>query len=367
MSVKVKEQFQVSTFFTFFLIHASQTGIGILNFQYHISKYAKQDAWISLILSGVSIHLILFLIFKMLDSNHNDLVAVHQHCFGRAAGSVLSLIVLGYFWLASFTVFRTYIGVIQIWVYPTIKTWQLSIIFGVVIYYIVSSGFRVLTGFSFWGVILPSFLFLLIYFPVKHMNYIYLLPVFSHPIRDLLLSAKASTLLFLGFEWILMYYPFIKDSSKIPKWAYFGNLYSILVYLIVTIISFLYFNQDVIGQLPWATLMMVKIVHFSFLERFEYVFIFIWLLVIIPPMCISIWACTRIVKRTVSFPPKVSLVLFILLAIIASISLKNLQSVDKLSSIASTVGFVFIYIYIPFLFISKKIKDRYLKNKISSV
>lgn len=366
MSVKVKEQFQVSTFFAFFLVHASQTGIGILKYQAQISKHAEQDAWISLIMSGVSIHLILYIIFKMLDSNHNDLVAVHQHCFGRIAGSALSILALGYFWLASFTVFRTYIVVIQTWVYPTIKTWQLSIIFGVLLYYIVSSGFRILTGFSFWGVILPSLLFILVYFPIKHMNYIYLLPVFSHPLGDLLLSAKASTLLFLGFEWVLMYYPFIKDSSKIPKWAYLGNFYTIIVYLIVTFISFLYFNQDVIEQLPWATLMMVKIVHFSFLERFEYIFIFIWLLVIIPPMGISMWACTRIIKRTFSIPPKFSLVLFILLVIIASITFKDLESVDMISNIASNAGFVFIYIYIPFLFLIKLIKDRLLKNKRTS-
>ncbi|MGX6443508.1 GerAB/ArcD/ProY family transporter [Neobacillus sp. K501] len=366
MSVSVKEQFQVSTFFTFFLVHGSQTGIGILNFQAHISKHAEQDAWISLILSGVAIQFILIMIFKMLDSKHNDLVAVHQHCFGRVAGNALSLFVLCYFWLASFTVFRTYIEVIQIWVYPTIKTWQLSIIFGVLVFYIVSGGFRILTGFSFWGVILPSFLFLLIYFPIKHMNYIYLLPAFSHPISDLLLSAKASTLLFLGFEWILMYYPFIKDSGKIPKWAYLGNLYTIIVYLIITIISFLYFNQDVIEQLPWPTLMMMKIVHFTFLERFEYVFIFIWLLVIIPPMCISMWACTRIVKRTLSFSPKGSLVLFIVLVMIAAVSLKDIETVDKVSNLSSNVGFAFIYLYIPFLFIIKMLKDRYLKNKTTN-
>ena len=42
---------------------------------------------------------------------------------------------------------------------------------------------------------------------------------------------------------------------------------------------------------------LLEIVHFSFMERFEYVFIFIWLLVIIPPMCISMWACTRIAKK----------------------------------------------------------------------
>ncbi|MGG4491238.1 GerAB/ArcD/ProY family transporter [Metabacillus idriensis] len=363
MNIKVKEQFQVSTFFTFFLIHASQTGIGILSFQSQISKDAQQDAWISLIISGITIHIILFIIFKLLDDNNNDLVAVNLHCFGKIIGNLLSILALVYFWLATLTVFRTYIEVIQVWVYPTIKTWQLCIIFGITLYYLVSSGFRILAGFSFWGVVIPSFLFVLIYFPIKHMNPIYLQPVFSHSFGELLLSAKASTFLFLGFEWILMYYPFIKNPKGISKWAHLGTLYTLIVYLIITFVSFLYFNQEVIQQLPWATLMMVKIVQFSFMERFEYVFIFIWVFVIIPPMCISLWACTRIAKRTFSVPPKVSLVLFLFILIITAVSLKEFKSIEKLSNFTSDVGFGFIYVYIPFLFIVKTIIESFIKNR----
>ncbi|QNF30463.1 GerAB/ArcD/ProY family transporter [Metabacillus elymi] len=365
MTVKVEKQFQVSSFFTFFLIHSSQTGVGILNFQNQVIKGAEQDAWISLLLTGVTTHIILYIIFKLLDEENNDLVAVHQYCFGKKMGNILSVFAMVYFWLASLTVFRAYIEVIQIWVYPTIKTWQLCLVFGLLLFYLISSGFRTLTGFSFWGVVLPSFLFILIYFPMKHMNYIYLLPAFSHSLGELFLSSKAFSLLFLGFEWILMYYPFIKDSNSktISKWAYLGNLYTIIVYLIVTLISFLYFNQEVLQQLPWATLMMVKIVKFSFLERFEYVFIFIWLLVVISPICISLWACTRIVKRAFSMPPKATLQLLLIVIMIASISFKEFNSIDQLINLTANVGIGFVYVYLPLLLFIKLIKNNFIKNK----
>lgn len=163
----------------------------------------------------------------------------------------------------------------------------------------------------------------------------------------------------------LLRFPFILVSSLLGGLGIMIG-FAVIVYLIITFISFLYFNQDVIEQLPWPTLMMMKIVHFTFLERFEYVFIFIWLLVIIPPMCISMWACTRIVKRTLSFSPKGSLVLLIVLIMIASVSLKDIETVDKVTNLSSTVGFVFIYLYIPVLFIIKMMKDRYLKKKTTN-
>jgi spore germination protein (amino acid permease) len=369
VNVKVEKQFQVSAFFTFFLIHSSQTGVGILNFQSQVIKHAEQDAWISLIITWAATHIILYIIFKLLGGGTNDLVAVHQYCFGKAVGSIMSVMALVYFWLASLTVLRAYIEVIQIWVYPSIKTWQLCFVFGLTFYYIISSGFRSLTGFSFWGVILPAFLFFLIYFPLMHANYIYLLPAFSHSLSELLLSSKGYALLFLGFEWILMYYPFLRSSNNrdISKWAYLGNIYTLIVYLIITLISFLYFNQEVLQHLPWPTLMMVKIVKFSFLERFEYVFIFIWLLVIISPICISLWACTRIVKRTFSIPPKATLLFLLIAEMIVSVYLQEFKSIDYLVNFTSNVGIGFVYVYLPLLLIIKWIKNHSMKNRLNKI
>jgi spore germination protein (amino acid permease) len=363
MSIKVKERYLVSAFFTFFLVHGSQTGVGVLKFQKIISKDAQQDAWISLLISGVLIHVVIWMIYKILDDKHNELTVVHQYFFGKIIGNVLNLVVLVYFFLSSLTVFRTYIEVIQVWVYPTLKTWQLSILLSLIIYYIVSGGFRVLTGFSFWGVVLPSFLFLLIYFPLQHAKWEYLLPIFNHSSKEILYSMKASTILFLGFEWILLYYPFIKDVKKSQKWAHYGNMYTILLYLIVTIISFVYFNQQVLQHLPWATLMMVKIVMLPFIERFEYFFIFIWLLVIIPPVCLSIWACTRILKNISTIPPIRSLVFFLIIMSSSSILIKDWITVNKLAFITSEVGFYFIFGYIPLLFFIKIIKQKWSKYK----
>ncbi|MGV3263535.1 GerAB/ArcD/ProY family transporter [Cytobacillus pseudoceanisediminis] len=369
MNVKVEKQFQVSAFFTFFLIHSSQTGVGILNFQSQVIKHAEQDAWISLIITWAVTHIILYIIFKLLGGGTNDLVAIHQYCFGKAIGSIMSVMALVYFWLASLTVLRSYIEVIQIWVYPSIKTWQLCFVFGLTFYYIISSGFRSLTGFSFWGVILPAFLFFLIYFPLMHANYIYLLPAFSHSLSELFLSSKGYALLFLGFEWILMYYPFLRSSNNrdISKWAYLGNIYTLIVYLIITLISFLYFNQEVLQHLPWPTLMMVKIVKFSFLERFEYVFIFIWLLVIISPICISLWACTRIAKRTFSIPPKATLLFLLVAEMIVSVNLQEFKSVDYLVNFTSNVGIGFVYVYLPLLLIIKWIKNHFMNSRLNKI
>jgi spore germination protein (amino acid permease) len=359
----IKEQYLVSTFFTFFLVHSSQTGLAMLSFQSDISKKAQQDAWISVLLTGIAIHFIIWLIYKILDEKHPDLIAIHHFCFGKLIGNCLSFSALLYFLLSALTVFWGYIEIIQVWVYPTLKTWQLGIVLALLIYYLVSGGFRLLTGFSFWGVVFPSFLLILIYFPLKYAKTpITLLPILNHSIGDILLSAKASTLLFLGFEWILIYYPFIKDANKSQKWAQFGTLYSTVLYLTITLISFIFYNQEALQHTPWPTLKMVKVVQFPFVERFEYFFIFIWLLVIISPLCISIWACTRITRRITRIPPKISLLIFLIILVTATTFSQDFRSVEIISSITSEIGFYFIYMYIPLLFLIKFIKEKRKKG-----
>ncbi|MEH7454501.1 GerAB/ArcD/ProY family transporter [Gottfriedia acidiceleris] len=362
MRSNVKEQFLVSSFFTFFLIHSSQIGISILSFQNNISKDSKQDAWIAVIISGLSIHLLIWLIYRTLDEKHNDLISIHQFCFGKIIGNLLSILVLFYFLLSALTVFRTYIEVIQVWIYPNLQTWKLAILFGFMIFYLVSGGFRILTGFSFWSVIIPSILLIFIYFPLKHANPLLLQHMFNHSVKEIFKSAKAASLLYIGFEWLYMYYPFINNPKGSQKFAHVANLVSMILYTLIILISFMYFNQETLQHVHSATLSMTKIVKLPFIERFESIFIFIWLLEILIPICLPLWACTRILKRiSKNFKPKISLVFFIIILIIGSCYIKDMKKLPLLTNFVSKIGFYFMYLYIPLLFLIKLFKSHAIK------
>ena len=57
MNSNVPESKKISPFLVFFLIHSMQSGVGILGFQRFIAKSAGYDAWMSIILSGLMIHI----------------------------------------------------------------------------------------------------------------------------------------------------------------------------------------------------------------------------------------------------------------------------------------------------------------------
>ncbi|WP_261133367.1 spore germination protein [Bacillus sp. Marseille-Q3570] len=362
MEQKSKEKYLVSTFFVFFLIHSSQTGIGLLSFQNTIFENAGHDAWISVIITGLSLHIILWMILQMVRNPTKDLLKIHQILFGDKIGNFLSVIVIGYFFLLALTVFRTYIEAIHVWVFPMIKTWELGIGLACLIIYIITGGFRTLTGISFLGVILPSLLLVTLYFPLQYANFRNLMPVLNHSILEIAQSSKASSLIYIGFETLLIYFPFIKYPSKSAKWAHGALAYTTFLYLLVTLLTFVYFSQGQLKHILWPTLVMTKIVEMPFIMRFEFIFIFTWLLVILPAVCIPIWCCTRILKKITKIKPRKSLYTIMSLILLSSILIDDRLKVDALGKFASETGFYFIYSYIPLLFIIFSIRKSKFKS-----
>lgn len=347
----MKENYQITGFFVLFLIHASQTGIGMLHFQHEIVQDAGQDAWIAVLCTGLSLHIVLWMMYKLLNNPTKDVIDIHRHCFGKYAGNTASVLLIGYFFILALTVYRGYIHILQVWVFPSLQTWELSIVLLAIFYYFISGGFRVLAGFCFCSVILSTVLLFTLYFPLQYGQIHYLFPMFNHSIPDVLASSRSSGIVFLGFESLLLYFPFLKLPKTTIKWAHIALLFSTVKYLVLLIFALVYFSQGHLKRTFWPTLEMTKMIEMQFLERFEYLFIFIWLIMIIPTVCIPLWCCTRIMKRVFLVKPKLPLALILMLLFIFAEQCNDPFKIDALRKLTSNIGMYFLFVYIPLLFV----------------
>ncbi|WP_110111613.1 GerAB/ArcD/ProY family transporter [Bacillus sp. CGMCC 1.16541] len=347
----IDEKYQVSPSFVFFLIHSVQIGVGILGYQRYIIRGAGYDAWISIILSGISICILTWMCYNVLNRENTDLIAIHKAYFGKFIGSIFNIIFAVYFFSFAFAVYRTYIEVLQVWMFPQLATWYISIFFLTLVYYIVSGGFRLITGIAFFGVMLPLPLVFSLLYPLKYAEVDNLLPIMSHGIKDLFESCKIVTFEYLGFESILIYYPFIKNGKSSQKWAQKGLIFSIIMYTIVAIVTFMYFSQDQLSQTIWSTLTMAKIIEIPFSQRFEYIVISLWLLVVLPVICVNTWCTVRVFKRQFGGKPSIYVFIAMIALLALSIYFDNRKMIDALNNNTSKIGMYMIYFYIPFLFV----------------
>ncbi|MGR5977888.1 GerAB/ArcD/ProY family transporter [Bacillus cereus] len=152
------------------------------------------------------------------------------------------------FFIVSISVVRTYVEIIQVWMFPSASTWMLTFFLCLISYYIISSGFRVITGIcviSVGGTL--GYLFLSL-FILKFSHWDNLLPMFSHSFTDILKAAQLSIYSMTGFEIFLMVYPFVKEPEKSHKFAQYGALFSNFLYLFSTILAFTFFSEKTTTQ-----------------------------------------------------------------------------------------------------------------------
>ncbi|ATO37944.1 spore gernimation protein GerB [Geobacillus thermodenitrificans] len=356
----VAERLQVSPFMTFFIIMSMQIGIGVLGFQRIIAETAGHDAWISVLLAGASSHLILILIYWLLQQADGDFVLLHQRLFGRWVGGVLSLLLVLYFAIMPFVVLNTYIEVVQVWMFPDLKTWEFSLALFLLCLYITFGGFRIVVGICFFFLIIPSYLVFTFWFVLDYSDFYQLLPIFDHSPSAILKAAKQMTLTMLGYETVLFFYPFIKGGKQSAKWAHAAVLTTTLFYTLLTILTLAYFSENQLQRQIWPTLMMWKVVELPFIERFEYIGIANWLLIILPNICLGLWCSSRICKQLFSIRQKMALLVITTICFFCTLWIDDRAEIDFANTILNRAGFYFLYIWIPCLagitYIVKKVR-----------
>jgi spore germination protein AB len=362
MEQLVPEKAKVSPFLVFFLVHTMQVGIGVLGFQRIIALTAGYDAWMSVIFAGLSIHIIIWMMYKILETVDGDIITAHSFVFGKKIGKILSLPFVLYFLMIALTLLRTFIEVVQVWMFQDMSTFWYAFAFCGLAIYIVFGGFRTVTGVAFFGVVLPAYLILTFFFTIPYADVQNLLPIFDHSIKDIAMASYQMSLTYLGYEILLFFYPYIKDPQKSKKWAHMGVLYTTLVYTLLTVVTFAYFSEGQLQKNIWATLTMWKIVEMPFVERFEYIGIANWNIIILPNFCIALWCASRIIKRVTNMKQKYGVLMLSMVTLILINFFKTREQINTLIDYTGKIAFVLNYGYIPLLFflvlIVKKVKKK---------
>ncbi|WP_243385428.1 GerAB/ArcD/ProY family transporter [Bacillus kexueae] len=356
---KISERHKISYFLVFFLIHSTQFGVGVLGFQRVVVQATGNDSWLPVLLAGGYVHILLWMIYKILKNSDGSLYTLHKSLFGKWIGSAFNLIWMAYFFIVGVMVLRTYIEVIEVWMFADLNKWIYSALIIILVSYIIMGGFRVVTGIAFLGSFLPLFLVVtFIIFPLEFAHVNNLMPAFSHSPKEVFEGVQKMTLTVLGFEVLLIFYPFIKNPEKSKKWAHFAILFTTILYFVIMLISILYFTEEELMRNTWATLTMWKIVEIPFVERFEYIGIANWGFVILPNICIALWCVNRGIKETfhLSYRKGVAIVLVLMFFLVNMLEGRN--NVNQLNELLGQTGYYLMNFYIPFLFVVTWIREK---------
>jgi len=365
--LRIKPNTMVNAFLVFFVVHATQIGVGLQGFQRIIYGDAKQDAWISVLVSGIGSSLIVFVIIKTLELyGSTDIYGIQQEVFGLIIGKILSSIYIFYSLLSFFVVLRNYIEVVQAWVFPELPLWFLSVSMLLLVIYGITSGVRSMIGIAFFSVVLALWLLIFLGYPMQYAKWDHMLPVLEADVMSILKGAYNMTFTVLGFEILYTVYPFLKEKDKIQKFAQLGILFTTFIYTALMVVAITYFSGAQLERTIWATLSLFKIVRLPFIERFEYVAITFWMLIILPNLILYMWSACRGIERVFHIHSKKTVWFIAVLVMIGVQLIVTRNQVNTLNGFFAKFAFFVVAVY-PFLLFSVSwIKKKLRKEGVSS-
>ncbi|KPL60224.1 GerAB/ArcD/ProY family transporter [Rossellomorea vietnamensis] len=370
MKIHVHPQPQslLNAFMVMFIIHSVQMGVGIQGFQRIIYMDAGHDAWISVILSGIVTCLIGFVMVKTLNYyESSDLYGIQRDVYGKWLGTCMNVLYVLYCMGALIVIIRNYIEVLQAWVFPEVPTWFISLTIMMLVLYGVLGGFRIIAGVSFFSVFLSFWLLSLLGYPIQFSHWSNLLPILEANATEILKGAYSMTFTVIGFELIYSFYPFIKEKRKVHRYMLIGLLYTTLLYVAVMLISLSYFSGGQLERTIWGSLSLFKIVRVPFIERFEYVAITFWLLIILPNLMLYLWSASRGLARIFGKKREKGIIWVLSLLLFGCIQLLiTRQQINLLNNYFAQIAFIVVYCYPLLLFLLVWMKKKIFRKEVKS-
>lgn len=359
-ALEVKQYEMINAFLLFFILIGCQIGVGIHGFQRIIFQSAKQDAWISVILSYLFSQIVVFVMIRTLNKFGNyDIYGIHKEIFGKFFGNFLNLIYVLYCSFAFFIVLKNYVEVVNTWVFSYVAPQFFATAVLLLVIYAFTAGFRVVVGISFF-----SFFFLLwippmLIYPLSYSHYDHLLPIMED-LKGILMGAYSMSFTVVGFEILNVLYPYIKEGErkKANKYAQLGLLVTFLIYLYIMIVTLTFFSGHQLENTIWATLTLFGIIRLPFVERVEIITICIWMIIILPNLCLYLWAAFRGTLHIVNVKPKTFVWLFSGIIFFLCFFVKTRTEINLMNNLFGKIAFVVVFIYPFILYLFASIKKR---------
>ncbi|XID91292.1 GerAB/ArcD/ProY family transporter [Paenibacillaceae bacterium WGS1546] len=277
------------------LIIQSQIGIGVLFLPSEVEAAVGNDAWISVILTGLAASLFILAIWALGRRFPNQTLFEYlPRLLGKAAGKTVILFYAAMFILEGSLLLIQFADVIKDWVFADTPVWVIILLSLATSYYMAKESLRTISRYL---VLTFGLIFVLIFislYAYRNVEILYILPVNQAGIPKILSGTVKTIDAYYGFEVLLIAYPFVQGRGKdILKAAMWGNAFSILVYTFLVFTCLIAFTSDELKMIPQPVLYMVKSLSFTIFERADLYFLMIWIVVVLTTAVVYLFTAAK--------------------------------------------------------------------------
>ena len=242
---------------------------------------AKQDAWISMILSTlVGLLIVLIVVNLNLRFPGKTLFEYSEVILGKVLGKLVSFLYFVWFLHVNVIIIREFSSFMVITVMPDTPMIIFYIVTVAVAAYLVYSGLEVLSRFcQLFVPLLLTLILLTFILSIKDMKLTRLLPVMDTGLVPILGAAAVSTSWIGEIVLFSMFIPYLNKQKKAKQIGILAMLFTGIFGIISILISLAAFGPNLAGYWLYPVFNAVRMISFAnFLERLESILITGWVL-----------------------------------------------------------------------------------------
>ena len=330
-----------------FIISGLQLSIAYLPLPRLLAEGAGSDGWMTIpviwLLSVIASVIAVRLMRKMPEGTVLDLVALR---IGKWAGKTAALAFGVYFAVTAYDGFVRTTNITRSWLIPETKAYVMLILLLIPAYAIVKGGPLLVGRYAevvFWITCWTPLIYL---YPLKEAHWLNLLPFFKEGFLPVLEGIGRVLFSFAGFATTLFLYPNLKHKQYAVRGVLLANSLTAILYIWITIVSFVYFSPDEITEFNQPVILMLKTIEFRIVERIEVLFIafylFIYSMIWVPASYLAVY-CSNWLLGADSMRGHL-LVFYTLLAVFSFFYFPSFNQNEKLETALGRVSAVLEYI-----------------------
>ncbi|MDF2725862.1 MAG: spore gernimation protein [Paenibacillus sp.] len=256
------------------MVSGIQVSVGFLAIPRALAEEGGTDGWIALIMGwlvAVAANLILVQVMK----RHPDgtLLELLTTYIGKWAGIAGAIGLALYFFYIAYTCLIYSVNIVKQWLMPQTPAPLILLLLLLPTGAIARGGLRIVARYAEVVFLLSFWIPFAYMIPLKDAHWLHLLPLFKEGVKPVISAVPSTFYFFAGFATTFIWYPFLKDKKRASAAIVLSNTLTLLVFLSITLVCFVYFSPDRITEYSEPAINVLKNLEFKFIERIEVLFI----------------------------------------------------------------------------------------------
>lgn len=341
-----------------FLLSA-QIGVKLLQTPNVLAQKSGHDGWIPVIIVGILVAVSLIFIIMLLEKYKNSSIYdISNYLYGKYIGTLFNILILLYLWFAACLNLRLFAETLKINYLRFTPSIVLTFFIISPTFYLCMYGFKAIARFSFiiWFFLVITYTLLL--FSINSCDIKILMPIGESGFSGILGGMGECYYIFLGFEIIVIIYPFITDKEKIIKYSLITQSIVITFFLSIVLICTTFFGENQLQKMAFPLIRLSRTYTVPIFERIDLLYISSWIPVMVMSVSSYFFPAYYSIQKLFKIKRKIpSLILFTVATVLISRIPKNHYEIYKYTHIIIIYGAIFLAFVILCYFFSSVKKE----------